>query len=209
MVCGQLEAMIRLARACRSVGVGIPEWKGIRTRAFVNDIDKFLDDKMPCEASSKVKPSSMVAPVLISHGVLGSLLSLPVLAEAMTREIGVVGSAAGDWDLIETTMPLSLGFVFSGLVSAVFGKPIANLGPRKALIGSAICVGSGMALSALAVHTHSLPLLGVSVGVCVGAGAGLCFASPIQTLMSWFPDNKGICGGISASAIGLGSSVVP
>jgi hypothetical protein len=123
----------------------------------------------------------------------------------MSRELGVVGSAAGDWDIIEATLPLSLGFAMSGLISSIFGETISNMGPRKALLGSAVCIGGGLALSSVGVYTHTLPLLYLGFGTSVGAGVGLCYASPIQTLMSWFPQNKGMCGGIAVSSIGLGA----
>lgn len=175
-------------------------------RSIFSGINKFLDEKFPNEASSEFsQPALMVAPVLLTHGVLGSLLSYPVIAEALTREQGIVGSIAGDWDIIETSFPLSVGFMLSGMVSSVFGGTIANMGPRKALLGSTVCIGSGLAVSAVGVYMQMLPLLYFGFGTSVGAGVGLCYASPIQTLMHWFPENKGICGGVAASAIGLGA----
>lgn len=175
-------------------------------RTIFSGIKKFLDEKLPNEASPEFsKPAMMVAPVLLTHGVLGSLLSYPVIAEALTREIGIVGSVSGDWDIIETSLPLSVGFMLSGLVSSFFGGTIAAMGPRKALLGSAVCIGTGLAVSAVGAYTHTLPLLYFGFGTSVGAGVGLCYASPIQTLMLWFPENKCMCGGVAASAIGLGA----
>lgn len=175
-------------------------------RPIFSGINKFLDEKLPSEAPLDYsRPSLMVAPVLLTHGVLGSLLSYPVIAEALTRERGIVGSVPGDWDLVETSTPLSLGFMLSGLVSSFFGSSIAAMGPRKALMGSAVCISSGLAVSAVGVYTHTLPLLYFGFGTSVGAGVGLSYASPIQTLMKWFPQNKGVCGGLAASAVGLGA----
>ena len=175
-------------------------------RTLFGGLNKFLDEKFPSEASPEFsRPALMVAPVLLTHGVLGSLLSYPVIAEAITREQGIVGSVTGDWNIIETSLPLSVGFMFSGLVSSFFGEAITAMGPRKALLGSAVCIGSGLGISAMGVCTHTLPLIYFGFGTSVGAGIGLAYASPIQTLMLWFPENRGVCGGVAASAIGLGA----
>jgi hypothetical protein len=173
------------------------------TRGLNTTLHKLLPDEDT--SGSHTNPATMVAPVILSHGALGMLLSFPVIGEALSREVGVVSSAAGDWDIIETTLPLSMGFMISGLISSFFGDGIAQLGPRKALMGSAVAIGGGLAVSALGVYTHALPLLYFGFGTTVAAGAGLCYVSPIQTLMSWFPQNKGMCGGIAVSAMGLGA----
>jgi hypothetical protein len=175
-------------------------------RTFFSGINKFLDDKLPAEASSNCsQPTLMVLPVLLTHGVLGSLLSYPVLGEALMREQGVLGVAVDDWNIVETSLPLSLGFMLSGMVSSFFGGAIAAMGPRKALLGSAVCIGSGLALSAVGVYTHTLPLLYFGFGASTGAGVGLAYSSPVQTLMTWYPHNKGVCGGVAVSALGLGA----
>ena len=57
---------------------------------------------------------------------------------------------------------------------------------------ASVVFGSGVALGGLAIHLHSLPLLYLGYGVLAGTGLGLAYTPPLQLLLQWFPDKKGI-----------------
>ncbi len=64
-----------------------------------------------------------------------------------------------DWTFMQVAMPMSIVFVFQGFTAALLGKWQMRVGPRAAIATSAVCFGGGMALGAMGVATHSLPLL--------------------------------------------------
>ena len=57
---------------------------------------------------------------------------------------------------------------------------------------SSVVFGAGVALGGLGIQLHSLPLLYFGYGVLAGVGTALAYTPPVQTLMQWFPDRKGM-----------------
>lgn len=63
----------------------------------------------------------MVVPAFMTHICIGSPYAWSLLADATTRELGVVASAADDWGLLQTALPLSLVFAMQGVAAASLG----------------------------------------------------------------------------------------
>ena len=59
--------------------------------------------------------------------------------------------------------------------------------------------------AAVGIHYHLLPLLYLGYGVLGGAGVGLAYTPPVQTLMQWFPDKKGFASGLTAAGYASGA----
>jgi MFS family permease len=123
----------------------------------------------------------------------------------ITREHGFVTSAAMDWSLAETAMPLSIVFAALGLSASFLGKWQLKVGPRKTLACAALAFGGGVGLGSLGIYLHSLPLIYIGYGVLGGTGIGLGYTPPIQTLLRWFPDKKGIASGLAVAGFGSGA----
>jgi MFS family permease len=137
-----------------------------------------------------------------THLCIGSPYGWSILGDAITRQVGVVASATSDWTLAETAMPLSINFATLGLTAALAGSWQVRVGDTKALMAGSVCFGSGMALGALGIHLHSLPLLYGGYGLLGGIGVGLAYTPPIQALLSWFPDKKGLAAGLCIGGFG-------
>ncbi len=60
---------------------------------------------------------------------------------------------------MQVAMPMSIVFVFQGIVAACFGKWQMKVGPRASIAAAALCFGGGLALGSIGVATHNLPLL--------------------------------------------------
>jgi MFS family permease len=127
------------------------------------------------------------------------------MADVCTREIGILAPAAADWTMMETAFPLSLVFVFQGLSATIFGKWQIKVGPRASMAAASVAFGGGLMLGAAGIHYHSLPLLYAGYGVMGGTGIGLGYTPPIQALMQWFPDKKGIASGLTIAGFGSGA----
>jgi MFS family permease len=129
------------------------------------------------------------------------------MADTLTREIGFAVPAAADWTLHEAALPLSMVFIMQGLAAALFGKWQMKVGPRKALATAAVAFGGGMMVAAAGIHLHMLPLVYLGYGLLGGTGVGLGYTPPVQTLMQWFPDKKGIASGLTIAGFGSGALV--
>lgn len=53
-----------------------------------------------------------------------------------------------------------------------------------------------MCLMAL-LYVDSLPLLYAGYGLLGGTGVGLGYTPPVQALISWFPDKRGLASGLT------------
>jgi MFS transporter, OFA family, oxalate/formate antiporter len=83
----------------------------------------------------------------------------------------------------------------------------AKVGPRTvAMIGVALW-GLGNVLAGLGTASWGAPWLYVTYGVLGGVGAGMAYITPLAVVTKWFPDRKGLAGGLVAGAFGLGAFV--
>ena len=122
------------------------------------------------------------------HMCIGSVYSWSIFNAPLTKELGVVAQAAGDWSLAHTMPVFSTSIVFLGLSAAAAGHLLETVGPRIVGLTAALCWGGGFVVGGLGVATHSLPLLYLGYGVLGGTGLGLGYVSPVSTLIKWFPD---------------------
>ncbi len=86
-----------------------------------------------------------VPPASISiHLCIGSVYAWSVFNPALTRELGVVVSAAGDWSLGSVVWIFSVAIVCLGLAAAVAGRWLEDVGPRCVGVTAAFLWGGGV-----------------------------------------------------------------
>jgi MFS family permease len=150
----------------------------------------------------------LVPPAALSvHLAIGEVYGFNVFNKPLSQLIGVTKSAPGDWDIATIGWIFSVAIVFLGLSAAVFGKWVDRVGPRKTMLTSAICFGTGFLIAALGVKIHSLPVVILGYGVIGGIGLGLGYISPVSTLIKWFPDRPGMATGMAIMGFGGGSLI--
>ena len=115
--------------------------------------------------------------------------------------------AAGDWTPGQIGVIFSIAIVLLGLSAAVFGKWLERVGPRKAMLASALCFGGGFLIASLGVHLHSLALVYFGYGFVGGIGLGIGYISPVSTLIKWFPDRRGVATGMAIMGFGGGAMI--
>jgi MFS family permease len=147
----------------------------------------------------------MVLPAFATHICIGSPYAWSIMADMLTREYGFVLPAASDWSLMQAAFPLSIVFVLHGISGSLVGKWQIKVGARKTMQAAAFAFGGGLLLGAAGIHLHSLPLLYCGYGILAGTGIGLGYTPPVQTLMQWFPDKKGIASGLTIAGFGSGA----
>ncbi|RYG65938.1 MFS transporter [archaeon] len=169
-------------------------------------LDRWFGLKSNIADTANLPPRwTMLVPAFMNHLCIGSPYAWSMMADELTRELGFVVSSAQDWTLMQAALPLSLVFIFQGLAAAYFGKWQIKVGVRKSLFAAASCFGGGLLVGSAGIYMHSLPLLYLGYGVLAGTGIGLGYTPPVQALMQWFPDKKGIASGITIAGFGSGA----
>ncbi len=131
---------------------------------------------------------------------IGSLYAWSVFASPLAAKLGGGLTAA------------SLGIVFTvancvGPITMISGGFINDrLGPRWVIFAGGVLFGCGMLFSGL---VSSVPLLLVTYGLGCGLGNGLAYGCTISNSVKFFPDKRGLIGGIATATFGLSSVLIP
>jgi MFS family permease len=112
------------------------------------------------------------------------------------------------WDLRTTTWAYAIANFSLAAVGAVVGgfwqdRP----GPRKVAMMGVALWGLGNVLAGLGTSGVGAPWLYATYGVMGGIGAGMAYITPVAMVTKWFPDRKGLAGGLVAAGFGLGAFV--
>ena len=141
------------------------------------------------------------------HVSIGSVYAWSIWNNPLTRQLGVVAQAAGDWSLGDALSVFSCTAVALGTTTFVLGPWQERSGPRMVAFAVAHCYSAAFLLTGLGAQHHSLALMYAGYGVLGGVGWGLGYLSPVSTLMRWFPERKGLAAGLALTCFGMGAAV--
>jgi MFS family permease len=135
---------------------------------------------------------------------LGSIYAWSVFASSMTDYFNnVLGLNVTSGDMaIVYTIANSVGPIT--MISGGWFND--RLGPKKVIALGGIMFGGGMIASGFAT---SIGFLIVSYGIVAGLGLGMAYGSTISTCVKYFPDKRGIIGGITTAVYGMSSVILP
>ncbi len=115
-------------------------------------------------------------------------------------------SEATGWTNEQITLTYSLAILLLGCGAPIGGLAVARLGPRRVGLLAAALYGLGTLLAGLA--AGHLWLLYLGYGVIGGVGLGLGFVVPVTVVLQWFPDHRGLLGGVAVAGFGAGALIV-
>lgn len=107
---------------------------------------------------------------------------------------------------------VSLAIIFTvanavGPVTMISGGFINDkLGPKWVIFIGGILFGGGMIASGFA---KSVSALMITYGLGVGLGVGLVYGCTVSNSVKFFPDKRGLVGGIATASYGISSVLVP
>jgi MFS family permease len=169
-------------------------------------LTKFLDRE-----SSIASPDFnrwLIPPAALSiHLAIGQAYAFSVFNLPMSKLIGISASTPDDWKLTTLGWIFSFAIVMLGLSAAFGGKWVDRAGPRKAMLGSALCFSTGFLISALGTYLHNIWIVYLGYGFIGGIGLGLGYISPVKMLISWFPDRPGMATGMAIMGFGGGAMI--
>ena len=125
----------------------------------------------------------------------------------LSKQLGVTKSIPGDWKLTELGWIFTIAIAVLGVSAAIFGKWVQTQGPRKSGFVAALCWGTGFLVGSLGISTHQLWLVYLGYGVIGGCGLGIGYITPVSTLISWFPDRRGMATGMAIMGFGGGAMI--
>ena len=144
---------------------------------------------------------------LATHLCIGQAYAISVFNLPLARQLGVTRSIPGDWRLTQLGWIFTIAIVVLGVSAALFGKWVQAQGPRKSGLVAAVCWSAGFMVGAIGIDTHQLWLVYLGYGVLGGCGLGIGYITPVSTLISWFPDRRGMSTGMAIMGFGGGALI--
>jgi OFA family oxalate/formate antiporter-like MFS transporter len=135
---------------------------------------------------------------------VGSIYAWSVFASPMAKYLsGITG-------LTLTAGSLAIAFVVTNSIAPITmisgGRINDMFGPKKVIFVGGLLFGGGMILSGF---SSGLGFLVFSYGIVTGLGTGLVYGCTINNSIKFFPDKRGLIGGITTAAYGLSSVIIP
>ena len=135
---------------------------------------------------------------------IGSIYAWSVFSAPMAEYLsGLTGLKLTPGDLaIAFTITNSVGpitMISGGWINDRFG-------PKRVILVGGLLFGGGMILSGFAT---SVSFLVLAYGIVLGLGTGMVYGCTISNSIKFFPDKRGLVGGVTTAAYGLSSVIIP
>lgn len=148
----------------------------------------------------KVNRWLVLAAAIIINLCLGAGYAWSVFQKALLAE-----NAANGWVIGQTSLAFSISFAMVPVAMIIFGPIVDKSGPKKVVFLGGILFGLGMFLTGFAT---SIPVLYVTYGLILGFGIGTAYGTATAATVKWFPDKKGLAGGLTAAGFGSGAIIL-
>lgn len=135
---------------------------------------------------------------------VGSLYAWSAFAGPMAEHLSAITGTtltAGDLAVV-----FSIGNSVGPITMISGGKINDKFGPKAIIIVGGIMFGGGMILSGFATSVGQLIF---TYGLLTGLGLGMVYGTTISTLVKFFPDRRGLIGGIATATFGFSSAIIP
>ena len=145
----------------------------------------------------------MFLPAFTTHVCLGAPYGWSAISHRLSLEVGMVSPASSDWSLDQVTWPMSIQIACGGISAALLANWTGRVGVRRAMLTGSLLFGGGMMVSSQGVLQHNIHLLYLG-SVLGGLGYGCAYTPPLQALMDWYPDKRGLASGLVIAGFGSG-----
>lgn len=146
---------------------------------------------------SKNRWAILVAAIVINMS-LGAGYAWSVFQAALLK-------ANPNWVLSQTSLAFSISFAMVPVGMIICGPIIDKHGGKKIVLLSGLLFGLGMFATGFAT---SIPMLYLTYGLILGLGIGAGYGTATSLTVKWFPDKKGLAGGLTAAGFGSGAIIL-
>jgi MFS family permease len=109
------------------------------------------------------------------------------------------------WSTTTTVWAFALAIFFLGVGAVLGGRWQDRAGPRPVVVTGAVLWGLGNVLAGLGTARFGAWWIYLTYGVVGGLGLGLGYITPVAAVTKWFPDRRGLAGGMVVMGFGLGT----
>lgn len=148
----------------------------------------------------KVNRWLVLASAIIINLCLGAGYAWSVFQKALLAE-----NAANGWVIGQTSLAFSISFAMLPVAMIIFGPIVDKKGPKKVIFLGGILFGLGMFLTGFAT---TIPMLYATYGLLLGFGIGTAYGTATAASVKWFPDKKGLAGGLTVGGFGSGAIIL-
>lgn len=135
---------------------------------------------------------------------IGSIYAWSVFAAPLAAKLTAISGR------VFTAADLAIVFTVAnsvGPITMISGGFVNDrIGPKWVILTGGLMFGTGMLLTGL---VNSLSMMIVTYGLILGLGLGMAYGSTINNTVKFFPDKRGLVGGVATAFYGLSSVLVP
>jgi MFS family permease len=128
---------------------------------------------------------------------LGTVYSWSIYTQPLIASFG--------WSNTTTTWAFALAIFFLGVGAILGGRWQDRAGPRVVAVTGVVLWGMGNVLAGLGTARFGAWWIYLAYGVLGGIGLGFGYITPVATVTKWFPDKRGLGGGMVVMGFGLGA----
>lgn len=110
-----------------------------------------------------------------------------------------------DWALSDTSLAFSISFAMVPVGMIICGPIVDKHGGKKIVFASGLLFGLGMFATG---YVNSILMLYLTYGLILGLGIGAGYGTATALTVKWFPDKKGLAGGLTAAGFGSGAIIL-
>lgn len=107
------------------------------------------------------------------------------------------------WSRAEIQIAFSIFILLETWLVPFEGAIVDRVGPRWMVLAGGICTFLAWLINSQASSLGMLYLGGAIAGIAGGAVYGTCVGNALK----WFPDKRGLCGGLTAAGFGAGAAI--
>jgi MFS transporter, OFA family, oxalate/formate antiporter len=132
--------------------------------------------------------------------LIGTVYSWAIFAQPLIVGFG--------WDLTTTTWAYAIAnFSLATVGVVVGGFWLDRTGPRPVAMTGVALWGAGNVLAGFGTPLFGAPWLYLTYGLIGGIGAGMAYITPLAVVSKWFPERRGLAGGLVVGSFGLGAFI--
>jgi MFS family permease len=132
--------------------------------------------------------------------LIGTVYSWAIFAQPLVVAFG--------WNLTTATWAYAIAnFSLATVGVVVGGFWLDRKGPRQVAMTGVALWGGGNVLAGLGTPVFGAPWLYLTYGLIGGVGAGMAYIAPLAVVSKWFPERRGLVGGLVVGSFGFGAFV--